>query len=345
MHRQQQQPKRVAICFSGFVRNRTLTRSISDLWGVADYDAFLVGWRQHFELDVAPVVDSNALCRDLRNRGFRRCQSDLLDYDPAQFHAATSDRCLVEKKELLYPSRTASMFFGFARCMRAIREAQEDATSRRYDWAVMARLDLLDSILPCGTIYKKNRCALAQKQSSIWDEKLDLIVNRGPVHWMRVEDRLMIGRPGPMSWLEHAFANYTGDGIHGGKAEKYLSKFWRRYLDRSVRHGDTAEYFDIPSPTKEAPAVGFNPHRFSQCFFYRMVRALRLERSDLRNMVDRFSTAQRDLRCHPWVQQYANDSSVSCHVHDDNKANNLLVPGLREYEVLHPESVFVGARP
>ena len=41
----------------------------------------------------------------------------------------------------------------------------------------------------------------------------------------------------------------------------------------------------------------------------------------------------------------ANDSSVSCHVHDDNKANNLLVPGLREYEVLHPESVFVGARP
>ena len=355
MHHDQPDPQpRVAVCFSGFVRNRTVSRNISDFWGSASYDAFIMTWRQQFELDLAPVVEGDAMCQVLRMRGFHRCASSLLDYDPAALYAATSDRCLVESRFGLYPHRTASMLFGVTRCMAAIREAQA-ASGKQYDFVVVTRFDVLDKVRPCGSLHYKKGCKLPQNQSNsmlqTWAEldELDLIANRGPVGWRRIEDRLMIGRTSVMARLEHVFANYTRDWIggrrdHGGRAEEYLWQFWRRFIPHFGRLGDTAQHFDFPNPTVKS-SDGFNPHRWSHCFFYRVVRALHLERADLLKMVSRFESAPRDQKCHSWVVHYAHDSSTSCHILDEKGAANHALPGLKDYEAKHSESVFMGNHP
>ena len=46
---------RVAVCFTGFVRNHTsLARDIDRILGDATYHAFIVAPLQHFELDASP---------------------------------------------------------------------------------------------------------------------------------------------------------------------------------------------------------------------------------------------------------------------------------------------------
>lgn len=355
-HSQAGSRPRVAVCFSGFARNCTLTRSISSIWGVANYDAFIMSWRQHFELDVAPVVDGDALCRDLRSRGFRRCASSLLDYNPTSFYQATSDRCVLEKGRIAtYPHRTASMLFGYARCMAAVREAQA-RSAVRYDWVVLTRLDVLDGVQPCGALHQKRGCMLSTNQAvsllPSWEQldQLHLLALRGPPGFRRIEDRLMVGRPSALAQLEHVFVNYTRDFLgpgktHGSFVEQYLWLFLLRppYSPRSKGLADTGTYFDLPVPTSksvtQSTAIGFNPGRFSLCFFYRVMRALRLGGADLLEMVDRFASAPKEERCHEWVAQYARNSSVSCHSFDNKPTLNRLVPGLRAYDELHPESV------
>ena len=54
---------RVAVCFTGFVRNHTrLARDIDRILGDATYHAFVVAPLQHFELDAVRVVHIPSAC-------------------------------------------------------------------------------------------------------------------------------------------------------------------------------------------------------------------------------------------------------------------------------------------
>tara|TARA_B110001452_G_scaffold266504_1_gene273561 strand:+ start:1084 stop:2256 length:1173 start_codon:yes stop_codon:yes gene_type:complete len=363
---------RVAVCFSGFVRNNSLDRSIVELWGPADYDAFVVAPLQHFELDTQPLVDGDALCHAARAQGFRNCKAELSSYDPSFFYSATSDRCLIERKDATYPHRTASMFNGASRCIGAIREAEPAAG--RYGWVVITRFDVMGAISMCqpqSTGIGNSRCRLASSHAAaFWphlESSVDLLAARGNVAQQRIEDRLMLGRRDLMFSLQHVYANYTRDRIaggaqgggHGAAAEIYLWAFFHLNQNRRMRIGSINEHFEWDQ-TK-----GRNPHRFAHCFFYRVVRALRLGPSELKRMNARFGanyanqskarsaalrrgcgkSAACDVpevlnRCHAWIRAY--NTSTPCEAHDNKPSNLRLVPGLNGYNERHPESVFVG---
>ena len=233
-------PPRVAVCFTGFVRNHTsFAVDINRLLGDAVYHAFVVAPAEHFELDTAPLVDGEALCRDLKESRFSSCSVNLRPYDPAFFYAATVDRCVVENVGGHYPHRTASMLHGVSQCIGEIREA-EGTLGQQYEWILVTRLDFLGGVRLCNaSVSQKERghntpCNLPGGVSSLWPhlvaERLDIV---GARNGWRMEDRLILGKREYMLKLEHAFVNYTSGKVHAtgssnsGIAEIFLSDLLR----------------------------------------------------------------------------------------------------------------------
>ena len=97
-------------------------------------------------------------------------------------------------------------------------------------------------------------------------------------------------------------------------------------------------YFELPE------IEGRNPHRFAQCFFRRVVRALRLSPRELLRLDASFELRARAhhangtkrilyhangtardgkagggmrYRCHPWVELFGRNSSTDCTQHDN----------------------------
>ena len=64
---------RVAVCFTGFVRNHTsLARDVDRILGDATYHAFVVAPLQHFELDAYATQGSNPGLADPTQAAVRR---------------------------------------------------------------------------------------------------------------------------------------------------------------------------------------------------------------------------------------------------------------------------------
>jgi hypothetical protein len=175
----------------------------------------------------------------------------------------------------------------------------------------------------------------------------------------------MIGRRATMLKLESAYAHYTSGtlqavpgGVNLGIAEVFLhnelsggTNGWVQPWQRR-RFGDVPAYFELPQIEAR------NPHRFAQCFFKRVVRALRLSQRELLRLDALFELrarahhangTRRDgqagggmrYRCHPWVELFGRNSSSDCTRHDNNRWNNRVMPGLSGYEDAHPEHLFV----
>ena len=144
--------------------------------------------------------------------------------------------------------------------------------------------------------------------------------------------------------------------LSGGSDPRTRVQPWQRR-----RFGDVPAYFELPE------IEGRNPHRFAQCFFRRVVRALRLSPRELLRLDASFELRARAhhangtkrilyhangtardgkagggmrYRCHPWVELYGRNSSIDCTQHDNNRRNNRLMPGLSGYEDVHPEHLF-----
>ena len=82
----------VAFCFVGqFIRHATITRDVRR-FGAARYHAFVASSLQHEEERTGDVVDSVALCEQLRAVGFSGCDALLEPYNASAYYQLTRPR-------------------------------------------------------------------------------------------------------------------------------------------------------------------------------------------------------------------------------------------------------------
>ena len=127
----------VAFCFVGqFIRHATLTRDVRR-FGASRYHAFVASSLQHEEERAGDVVDSVALCEQLRAVGFSGCDALLEPYNASEYYRLTKHlglRAFYDRDVFLYPHRIASFFSTVSRAARAV-----ESHSTRFDIIVFTR--------------------------------------------------------------------------------------------------------------------------------------------------------------------------------------------------------------
>ena len=316
---------RVAVCFSGFMRNglQPLTRNVTAIFDAPTehFDAFVNAPLERFEIQEEPLADGDALCAHLLRRGFRTCRARQTHYDALKFHHVTKGRwCAVQQGTYpnwypVYPLRVASQLSGLSDCIGSIKAA-EVAAGEEYDWIVLARLDVLKFVRWQLTAKTKRWLANARpglNVSAPWWPTLaqhDLAVHRmsrsQPFRF--VEDRLIVGKRAALLPIEDLYTRFvTGRMPHHTELGPYTPELalahqfehihGKLQKDNTGRFAAIGWYVNMePSGVPVEPVAANSqrrmPDRLGQCFFDKLMRHLNISRHAARVMRERHGSAQ-----------------------------------------------------